>query len=135
MAALVLFSLCMCRKPFKPGCRNAYFQRSPPSCTLCPGRRVHWALVTGPKSEKPDELGERYHVKQRQMLWEFSEQEIRLSQTNMILVRVLIAKVKDKKKLKATLRNIPARPEVPGWTCKAWVKEAFEALKGVRPIS
>lgn len=69
------------------------------------------------------------------MSWEFNEEEIKLAPTNMILARVLIAKVKDKKKFKATLRNIPIRPEVPGWTCKSWVEEAFEALKDVQAIS
>ncbi|KJZ69099.1 hypothetical protein HIM_11506 [Hirsutella minnesotensis 3608] len=99
------------------------------------GEGYHWALLTGPKSDKPDETGTRYHAKQHNMVWEFNEQSIRMAPTNMILIRVIVAKVVDKKKLQTILRGIPVRPERPGWTCKSWVKEAFEALQNGRAIS
>lgn len=58
-----------------------------------------------------------------------------MAPTNMILVRVLVAKVIDKKKLQGILRGIPVRPEQPGWTCKSWVKEAVESLQDGQAIS
>lgn len=44
----------------------------------------------------------------------------------MLLVRVTIGKVKDKSRLESIFRNIPVRPQVAGWNCVAWVKEAVE---------
>lgn len=96
--------------------------------------RYHWALLTGPKSDRPGDPGKRYHAKQYSTLWAFCEEDIRLAPTNMILVRVLVAKVSNRRKLEAVLPNIPMRPEVPGWTCKTWVQEAFEALKDAQAI-
>ena len=50
----------------------------------------------------------------------------------MLLVRILIAKVKDRSALEAILRTIPIRagqPEHPGWNCVGWVKEALETIQ------
>ena len=48
--------------------------------------------------------------------------------TAMILVRIVIAKIRDKRRVLATLKEIPMRPERPGWNCVEWLMEALEAL-------
>lgn len=84
----------------------------------------HWALLNGPKSDDIEDNGKRYHAKQRNDIWKYDEQEIAMGATAMIPVRVLVSKVR----LKNIVRSIPMRPDQPGWTCKSWVKEAYEAL-------
>lgn len=44
----------------------------------------------------------------------------------MLLVRVVVGKIKNLDHTKEIFRNIPLRPDVPGWNCVEWVKEAFE---------
>lgn len=44
------------------------------------------------------------------------------------LTRLCIAKIIDTERLREILASVPVRPEVPGWTCKAWVREALETL-------
>jgi hypothetical protein len=54
--------------------------------------------------------------------------------TQMILVRVLLAKVEDTKALAQKLRRIPVRQGEEGWNCVVWVQEALASLatpKGV----
>lgn len=62
-------------------------------------------------------------------VWEFQERESSLTATSMILVRVMIAKVKNRDRLISILRNVPIRPDVPGWNCVEWLKEALELLE------
>lgn len=45
------------------------------------------------------------------------------------LTRLCIAKIVDTARLREILGTVPVRPEVPGWTCKAWVKEALQTLQ------
>lgn len=111
---------------------------SPPLCSVdlelkypC---RYHWALVVGPKVETEDGVGARYHAKERPKLggsseWFFEEREIPLIPTSTLLVRIMVGKVEDGKRLVDILRNTPVRQGQPGWNCVFWVKEALQALE------
>jgi hypothetical protein len=63
-----------------------------------------------------------------QSVWHYEERAIDLQSTLMVLARVVIGKVKNTDRLKSILRNIPVRPEVPGWNCVDWVKEALQVV-------
>lgn len=57
--------------------------------------RYHWGLIVGPKEEKEDGRGMRYHVMQKvvgpnQMPWIYEARDIHLLTTNMLLVRVVM---------------------------------------------
>ncbi|OAA63145.1 hypothetical protein ISF_05021 [Cordyceps fumosorosea ARSEF 2679] len=71
----------------------------------------------------------RYHAKQHHMVWRYDEVDIATAATNMILIRVLAAKVQDNDRLQAIMRSVPVRPDVPGWTCRSRVTEAYAKLK------
>ncbi|KAF5560245.1 hypothetical protein FPHYL_6758 [Fusarium phyllophilum] len=105
----------------------------------------HWALIVGPKTESNASRGRRFHAKEKlhvfgnppvpQSVWEYEEREIPMMPTSMLLVRIMIGKVKDGNRLESILRGIPVRPEVGGWNCVAWVKEAVEiALQDKRAL-
>lgn len=61
--------------------------------------------------------------------WSFEERECPLAPTSMLLVRIIVGKVADGKRLVKTLRNTPIRQGQPGWNCVSWAKEALEKLK------
>ncbi|KAG6041292.1 hypothetical protein E4U41_005120 [Claviceps citrina] len=100
--------------------------------------KYHWALLVGPKAEDPRSRGARFHAKNiivdGQLVWQFQEEDITMMPTTMLLVRVMIAKIKDRKKLKAILRRTPVRPQVQGWNCVYWVKEALEKALQTRGV-
>ena len=60
----------------------------------------------------------------------YEETNIGMPATNMILVRVLAAKVKEMDRLESIIRSVPVRPDVSGWTCRSWVEEAYRMLHG-----
>ncbi|KAF4987522.1 hypothetical protein FDECE_15397 [Fusarium decemcellulare] len=99
--------------------------------------RYHWALLVGPKTEDQDSRGMRFHAKeglalvngQGQSVWSFEEREIGMAPTAMILVRVMVAKIKNRDRVLSILRGLPIRGGEAGWNCVAWVKEALEALQ------
>lgn len=61
--------------------------------------------------------------------WMCEARTIITGATASSLTRLCIAKIVDAERLREVLASVPVRPEVPGWTCKAWVKEALETLK------
>ncbi|KAI0426084.1 hypothetical protein F5Y09DRAFT_334430 [Xylaria sp. FL1042] len=61
----------------------------------------HWALIVGPKTESENSRGS---------VWEYEERTISMATTSMLLVRIMVGK-----------------PEIPGWNCVEWVREAFLA--------
>lgn len=66
--------------------------------------------------------------------WVFEELTVSMLTTQMILVRVVLAKVENVEKLVQLLRQIPIRQGEEGWNCVYWVKEALaqvEKSKGV----
>ncbi|OAR05357.1 hypothetical protein LLEC1_05975, partial [Akanthomyces lecanii] len=93
------------------------------------GDGYHWALLVGPKHEDSNTRATRYHAKQHMLQWQFEEIRIRTAATNMILVRVLAAKIQKMDRVESILRNVPVRPNLPGRTCRSWVTEAYEKLR------
>lgn len=93
----------------------------------------------GPKSDKKDDDGVRYHARERVRPeggseWVFEELTISMMPTQMILVRLVLAKIENADRLRQLLRQIPIRQGEEGWNCVLWVKEALfelERSKGV----
>ncbi|KAK8879047.1 hypothetical protein PGQ11_000341 [Apiospora arundinis] len=98
--------------------------------------KYHWSFIVSPKDEIDGSDGTKFHVKNFVgsqngvvgSMWQYEEVEVALAPVNRLLVRVMVAKVKDKDRLQAIFRGIPIRPDVQGWNCVGWVKEAMEAL-------
>ncbi|KAK5988027.1 hypothetical protein PT974_12163 [Cladobotryum mycophilum] len=71
----------------------------------------HWALIVGPKSESSGSHGSRFHAKESlgfvgnppvaQSVWQYEERQISMAPTSMLLVRVLVAKVKNMSQLRS----------------------------------
>ncbi|KAI1334692.1 hypothetical protein F5Y15DRAFT_283725 [Xylariaceae sp. FL0016] len=59
-----------------------------------------------------------------------SNKKIQLQLTYMLLVHVLVGKLVSTTRLQSILRQIPMRPEVPGWNYVNWVQEALEVPTG-----
>lgn len=99
--------------------------------------RSHWAFIVGPKSESSSSRGYRFHAKERlsfvgippvsQSVWQYEEMEIPMAPTSMLLVRIVVGKVKSMNRLRSIFKDTPVRPEVTGWNCVGWVKEALLA--------
>ena len=54
--------------------------------------------------------------------------------TQMILVRVMVAKVEHAERLAQLLRQVPVRQGQEGWNCVSWVKEALSDLQKSKKI-
>ncbi|KAL3482295.1 hypothetical protein BJX99DRAFT_252554 [Aspergillus californicus] len=96
----------------------------------------HRAITVGPKKEDERSRGHRYHVKQQsdettinRMRWIYQPIEIPLVQTNMLLGRILIAKVTDGVQLRSTLAAVPIVQDNSAWTCRIWVRDVVTALE------
>jgi hypothetical protein len=97
--------------------------------------RYHWALLVGPKKESKDpqlEEGTKFHAKEFPKSpglgfeFRFEERPVSMMPVDMLLVRIVLAKVEDTNKLAQLLRQIPiGQREDGGWNCVAWVREAL----------
>jgi hypothetical protein len=90
-------------------------------------------LLAGPKTEESGTNGTRYHAKERMAAggiseWAFEERTASMMPTQMILTRVLVAKVENMERLAQLLRQIPIRQGQEGWNCVSWVQEALSEL-------
>ncbi|ATY67000.1 thioredoxin I [Cordyceps militaris] len=90
----------------------------------------------GPKPEDREPHGKRYHAKDSirpsdgtaPSVLEYEERDTGIAPTSMILIRILIAKVKKRKRLEAVLRAIPKRAgHHIGWECLTNPAVAFDA--------
>lgn len=76
----------------------------------------------------------RYHVKnvvtphQGFSQWAYDEQTIPLYATNMLLVRIVVGKVADKKRVETATRSVPVIQGGHEWNCLIWVKEALKKI-------
>lgn len=74
----------------------------------------------------------RYHTKNiplgPQTMWEFEARSIGLQATEMLLVRVLVAKVTNKQRIENILRDVPVVQGDDAWNCVVWVQKALEAI-------
>jgi len=66
--------------------------------------------------------------------WSFEEKSISLLPTQMILVRVLIAKIEKSEELARCLQGVAIRGGEEGWNCIAWVREALSSLEASTSI-
>lgn len=55
-----------------------------------------------------------------------------MAPTSQLLVRIVVAKIKNKARLAAIFKRTPLRPDSPGWNCVEWAKEAYEAARSDR---
>lgn len=98
----------------------------------------------GPKKESKDRQqveGVKFHAREAAKLdgvgfeFVFEERPVSMMPADMILVRLVLAKVESMDRLTQLLRQIPIRQgEEEGWNCRFWVKEALlciEQSKGV----
>lgn len=106
-----------------------------------PGKEdtYHWALLVGPKSDRSDDKGVRYHAREHiteegKPAWFFEDKLTSMAPTQMILVRVLIAKIEDTKGLAQVLEQVPIRQEQQGWNCVLWIKEALSELQAAKNV-
>ena len=88
--------------------------------------------MVGPKVEKPEKEGVRYHAKETVtsdgVHWEFEKSSVSLRPTSMLLVRVLIGKVGDSARLDEILRQAPVKDGTKDWNCVVWLKDALELI-------
>lgn len=91
--------------------------------------RYHWALLVGPKNDRDDVQGVRYHAREQMSqggsTWIFEEKKVRMMPIEMILVRIVLAKIENRVNLAQVLRQVPVRQREEGWNCVSWVKEAL----------
>jgi hypothetical protein len=66
--------------------------------------------------------------------WAFEEKTASMMPTQMILIRVLVAKVENTEKLAQLLRQIPVRQREEGWNCVSWVQEALSEVKSSKKV-
>lgn len=62
------------------------------------------------------------------LVWRFEHTQIPMTQTFLMLVRILIAKVVSRRRLISVLETVPIRQGEAGWNCVEWVKEALAAM-------
>ena len=58
-------------------------------------------------------------------VWVYEAVDISMALPYMLLVRIVVAKIKDRRRLQYILKDPPLRPEVEGWNCVWWVQEAL----------
>ncbi|KAK8877672.1 hypothetical protein PGQ11_002618 [Apiospora arundinis] len=95
-------------------------------------RRYHWGFLIGPKEEKEKVVpGERYHVKNDPRgRWVFEALRLEnVRSTATLLVRVVIAKIADERRLIQLLRQVPVVQDDPEWRCRTWVAQALRAIE------
>lgn len=95
----------------------------------------HWALLVGPKKESKDlqlEEGTKFHAKEFPISsgngfeFAYEERPVSMMPIDMVLVRIMLAKVESTNKLAQLLRQVPiGQREQGGWNCVAWVREAL----------
>lgn len=67
--------------------------------------------------------------RQLQASWQFEEVDIWMLPVDMLLARIVVAKVLDRDRVASVLGSTPIRMGVEGWNCVAWVKEALALLR------
>ncbi|KAI1176473.1 hypothetical protein F4777DRAFT_268813 [Nemania sp. FL0916] len=95
-----------------------------------PELKYHWAFLVGPKIEN-DEIvpGARYHVKNSFQGWTYEEMELQnVRNTTTLLVRILIAKIEDEKRLVELFRRVPVVQGDPSWRCRTWIANALAEI-------
>ncbi|KAJ6442870.1 hypothetical protein O9K51_04046 [Purpureocillium lavendulum] len=100
----------------------------------------HWALMVGPRPKRNrmvEDWSIRFHAKQSlervdpklpiQSVWQYEEAPWAACKHNILLARIGVAKINDAARLREVFESVPLRPDVVGWNCVSWVKEALAA--------
>lgn len=90
-------------------------------------------MLVGPKDPSGGARGVRYHAKERlqengNTLWVFEEITASMLATQMILVRIAIAKVESRQDVARKLRLVPVQQGQERWNCVSWVRDALREL-------
>jgi hypothetical protein len=96
--------------------------------------RYHWAFLTGPKSDNNGTAGgKRFHAVNKiingQVGWVFEETYRPNLATGGLIARVRIAKITDMDRLIEIFNGLPVTPDVAGWNCVTWVRDAMGILE------
>ena len=59
-------------------------------------------------------------------VWVYEETALAHCTNQMLLARIVVAKVKDRRRLQGIFQKVPLRPDTEGWNCMGWAREAFE---------
>ncbi|KAI9764727.1 MAG: hypothetical protein M1840_008119 [Geoglossum simile] len=105
----------------------ALYARSSPST-------YHWAFLVSQKGN--DKAAVRYHAVNKAEVydggikpkWIFEKRELDDLMTQMLLVRVLVAKIQNSSALEGSLRSVPIVQDDTSWTCRIWVRDALQKL-------
>jgi hypothetical protein len=97
-------------------------------------KRYHWALVVGSKEQVENGSASRFHAKEHTAglnapVWVFEERAIDSSASEMLLVRVMIAKVEKKDRLNFIVRKIPVKQGAAERNDIVWVQEVLRNLE------
>jgi len=99
--------------------------------------RYHWSLLIGPKNLKRGKNGIRLDarnvIRDATQVWVSEQAHIHIGSTSTSLVRICIAKLVDTPRVLDLLHTVPVRPELPGWNCVSWVREALQELQPLQP--
>ncbi|KAM4057183.1 hypothetical protein HRG_004024 [Hirsutella rhossiliensis] len=95
----------------------------------------HWGLIVGPKKYPSNNKGSLFNAKEKMNLagdppvlrsvWEYEERNTAAEPVSMLLVRVLVAKVRNMSRLRSIFEGTPLQPDTEGWNSVGWVKEAL----------
>jgi hypothetical protein len=97
--------------------------------TNSPRRHRHWALLVSAKSPHRGGTGTRHHVEHASNRYFYAEDEITyIPAAETILVRIAVAKVVDKARLRRILREVLLQQDEVSWNCLSWVREGFLRL-------
>jgi len=96
----------------------------------------HWSFIIGPKHEtRKSAVGHRAHAKNiftgaaGGEQWVFEECPTTLDAANQLLVRVMIAKVRDRERLIRTLGTVDVVQGDKNFNCVSWLREALAVLQ------
>lgn len=95
--------------------------------------RYHWGFLVGPKTESREPRnrakGTLYHIKANDTnQWVFEAKQVSdVRNVDDLLVRLLIAKIKDTTRLADIFRTTPTSQEVTNDACRMWCELAFDA--------
>lgn len=123
----------------------ALYTRAAGTKPSMPGRedKYHWALLIGPKYETKSSQGTKCHTKDiitfddsikgkeiAILSFEFEERQIWMTAIDMILIRIVIAKVVNTERVLHVLRGtrVKKHGDAGGWNSVHWTKEALERL-------
>ncbi|KAK6840103.1 hypothetical protein PG987_005969 [Apiospora arundinis] len=91
----------------------------------------YWEYTSAWTEKEKVVPGERYHVKNDPHgRWVFEALRLEnVRSTATLLVRVVIAKITDERRLIQLLRQVPVVQDDPEWRCRTWVAQVLQAIE------